>query len=137
MPYLEVISSKCDTGKTLNVNRGVWVIGRDPGDALQLSDPFVSRHHARLWGDSPSGGYTIENYQGDTGTFVGGAKLTGPTRLSIGDQVLIGDTVLAFRDGAPPPNTSKPALKRFTQRAVRTLDVNSGTTERQSRRKTQ
>jgi hypothetical protein len=73
--------------------RGVLQIGREPNSELVLSDPRVSRSHARIL-QTPQG-YVIEDLNSTNGTFVNGQKITSQ-HLRPGDQIQVGDTHLLF-----------------------------------------
>jgi DNA-binding winged helix-turn-helix (wHTH) protein len=74
---------------------GDHVIGREPGVAVQLNSPRVSRFHARLviHGRSAS----IEDLGSKNGTFVRGARVEARIDLSHGDDIQIGPIRLTFR----------------------------------------
>ena len=78
-------------GKERPIKPGA-VIGRE-GVEVVLADPEVSRRHAaiRQLDDSAA----IEDLGSTNGTFVNGEKITGVVALSEGDEVKIGNTVLA------------------------------------------
>jgi len=61
-------------------------IGRGPGATLRLEDPTVSRLHARI-----SAAGRIEDAGSSHGTFVDGARLSGPLALRDGARIRIGD----------------------------------------------
>jgi len=73
------------------------VVGRQAAD-LVVDDPQVSRRHAGL--DPAGGALEVEDLGSLNGTWVNGARITGPVRLAAGDQVRIGDTT--FEVEAPP-----------------------------------
>jgi DNA-binding winged helix-turn-helix (wHTH) protein len=75
------------------------VIGRAPDASVWLEAPGVSRHHARIRLDGAQA--VIEDLGSKNGTYVGGARLTGPVVLADGDQIRVSSVVLAFR--IPPP----------------------------------
>jgi DNA-binding NtrC family response regulator len=71
-------------------------LGNSEAAAIRLTDPMVSRRHARLW--LVPGGLRISDEGSTNGTFVGGlrvfdALLTGGERLIVGDTVLRVDVV--------------------------------------------
>ena len=55
------------------------IIGRSSTADLPLSDPFLSRQHARLL--LTDDGLSIEDLGSRNGTFVNGVKLDGPMSL--------------------------------------------------------
>ena len=67
---------------------GENVIGRDPHDAVVIRAPEVSRHHARLFVAGPR--VTLEDLGSKNGTYVGTERVTRPTEVHAGDEILIG-----------------------------------------------
>jgi putative peptide zinc metalloprotease protein len=83
------------------------VIGRSPGSTLQLDDPSVSRTHARISAGNGDG-MRIEDAGSSHGTWVDGARLTGPVALRDGTRIRVGDqelTVERRRAGAEAGRT--------------------------------
>lgn len=72
------------------------VIGRDPGAAIQLEDPLVSRVHARVVRQGEDH-WVIEDLGSVNGTFVNGEAI-GVASLSTGDQVRLGETEFEFQE---------------------------------------
>jgi putative peptide zinc metalloprotease protein len=66
-------------------------IGRGPTATLRLEDPSVSRVHARIVAGRNASGTRIEDAGSSHGTFVDGARLTGPLALRDGARIRIGD----------------------------------------------
>lgn len=71
---------------------GENIIGRDPHDAIVIHASEVSRHHARL--TVAGAAVTLEDLGSKNGTFVGTQRVTGPTEVKPGDEILIGTTKL-------------------------------------------
>jgi pSer/pThr/pTyr-binding forkhead associated (FHA) protein len=69
-------------------------IGRQASNVICLTEQNVSRRHARLV--RAEDGYVLEDLSSYLGTKVNGARITVPTPLDDGDQVIIGDYRLAF-----------------------------------------
>jgi len=68
-------------------------IGRAAGCHVSVADDtFASSLHARVFGRD--GGVFVEDLGSTNGTYLNGARLTGPTVLRPGDQVQVGNTVL-------------------------------------------
>jgi DNA-binding winged helix-turn-helix (wHTH) protein len=63
-------------------------IGRDPRDRVVLNVPEVSRHHARI--TILGTRITVEDLGSKNGTFVRGVRITAPTDIAAGDEILIG-----------------------------------------------
>jgi putative peptide zinc metalloprotease protein len=64
-------------------------IGRAPGATLVLSDPSVSRVHARI-----SAGAVLEDAGSSHGTWLDGVRVTGPSPLHDGAKIRLGDAEL-------------------------------------------
>jgi ABC-type multidrug transport system fused ATPase/permease subunit len=78
-------------------------VGRE-GDGLVLDDPKVSRRHARL--DPTDAGLVVSDLGSSNGTFVDGARISGPTTVAAGATIRVGGTdlvVLGAALGEPEP----------------------------------
>ncbi len=64
-------------------------IGRSPGVSLVLSDPSVSRVHARITADA-----VLEDAGSSHGTWLDGVRVTGPSPLHDGAKIRLGDAEL-------------------------------------------
>jgi hypothetical protein len=71
-------------------------LGREADNDLALPDQKVSLHHALIQRQGYV--YKITDLNSDSGTYVNGKRITGPTLLKNGDIVLIGDTQLTISD---------------------------------------
>jgi hypothetical protein len=71
------------------------LIGRGPDAAIRLDDDYVSTRHARI--ASSEDQWFVEDLGSTNGTYVGSARITQPTTLSLGTQVRIGKTILELR----------------------------------------
>ena len=83
-------------------------IGRGPTATLRLEDPSVSRVHARISTAANGSGARIEDAGSSHGTFVDGARLTGPVALRDGARIRIGDQEIGVerrRDAAEAGRT--------------------------------
>jgi pSer/pThr/pTyr-binding forkhead associated (FHA) protein len=80
-------------GRRLELD-GELVIGRE-GVAVTIDDSELSRRHAVV--RPVSGGFEIEDLGSLNGTFVNGRRIEGPTRLSGGDSIKLGQTVLELQ----------------------------------------
>jgi hypothetical protein len=70
------------------------LIGRSPSAAIRLSEPMVSRVHARI--DLRGGGVYVEDLGSRNGTLLNGTPLAREALLSPGDRVRIGSTDILF-----------------------------------------
>ena len=73
------------------------IIGRDDTSDIALPDASVSRAHARISRDE-LGKWSITDLNSTNGTSVNGRKISN-ARLSYGDQVTVGTTILLFQKG--------------------------------------
>ncbi len=73
---------------------GETVLGRDPTSPFLLESRTVSRRHARFVRNGDE--VTVEDLGSAYGTFVNSAPATGPTRLSPGDELLIGGATIVY-----------------------------------------
>jgi len=80
-------------GRKVTLDREL-VFGRSRRAGLQLDDPQVSRHHARIR-RIPSG-FQLEDLQSRNGTALNGEILRKPTALTFGDRIQIGSNLLLF-----------------------------------------
>jgi hypothetical protein len=70
-------------------------IGRSPDSTLVITDDFASARHAQLM---PRGGqWVVEDAGSTNGTYLGRAKVTGPTPVPIGVPIRIGRTSIELR----------------------------------------
>jgi putative peptide zinc metalloprotease protein len=83
-------------------------IGREPGVTLVLSDPTVSRVHARISADA-----VLEDAGSSHGTWLDGVRVTGPSPLRDGAKIRLGDAELRVE------------RRRDTTEAARTIVVAS------------
>ena len=82
-------------------------LGRAPGSTVVLSDPSVSRVHARISAGNGEG-VLLEDAGSSHGTYVDGVRVTGPVPLHDGAKIRLGDSELAVerrRDGAEAGRT--------------------------------
>lgn len=85
-------------GKIYPLNAPSLTIGRDPMSDIVLSDPEVSRYHARLT-QTLGGGYKIEDMKSTNSTHINGVRLGAePITLMPGQTILFGSTVELLYD---------------------------------------
>ena len=76
-----------------------YTVGRHPQCDLVLAwDPTASRSHARI--TKAGGNWYVEDLGSENGTALNGARV-GRERLTDGDQLRVGDTILVFRQIDP------------------------------------
>ena len=100
-------------------------IGRAEDCDLMLSDPLVSRHHARLQLDEQQQRWTIIDLNSTNGVYVNEQRIRTLAALHHGDQILIGDTRFHFHqprsiDETDPASTltTTDTLEESTQLAI-------------------
>lgn len=74
-------------------------IGRAKENDVVLSDPRVSRRHARI--EAGAGTATLVDLGSTNGTFVNGERVGEPLRLTPGNLLTFGNTTLAVEGEAP------------------------------------
>ena len=93
---LEIVEGP-DAGRLVALDRPLE-IGSDPAAGLRLTDAYVSAQHVRV---TPEGGGALVEDLGDPGgTFVNDSEVAAPTRISPGDDLQVGVTVLELRTAA-------------------------------------
>jgi pSer/pThr/pTyr-binding forkhead associated (FHA) protein len=84
-----------NAGERADLSQGTILIGRGPDAQIRLDDDYVSTRHARI--ASSEDQWFVEDLGSTNGTYVGSARITQPTTLTLGSQVRIGKTVLELR----------------------------------------
>lgn len=89
---LRFISGKYQGGEfPLRVNREI-IIGRSSDLDMVLVEDMVSRRHAKI--TTTDADITIQDVGSTNGTFVNGEKIAGRARLSEGDRILVGTSII-------------------------------------------
>jgi len=73
-------------------------LGRSTQATVRLADREVSRKHSQI--DREGQDFVLRDLGSSNGTFLNGQRISGPTRLKDGDEVLIGTSKMEFRLGA-------------------------------------
>jgi hypothetical protein len=93
-----LVNGPGNPGRMVDIAAGVMRIGRAPDNDLILVDGRVSRHHGRIAGRLGTLVYT------DLGS-TNGSRVNGEAVIEVvlgpGDRILVGDTTLEVRLGAP------------------------------------
>ena len=92
------------------------VVGRDDTADVLIDNPSVSRRHAEIrLGDD---GWVVEDLGSSNGTFLRGAKITGPQSIGLGDEIGLGKFSIVFGKAlgegeapAKPSAASAPAAR--------------------------
>ncbi len=76
---------------------GVTRIGRALDNEIVVSHSSISRYHSSI--ENSDGVFAVRDLNSQNGTFVGGRRVTEPTRIGDGDTVRFGDAQFTFRAG--------------------------------------
>jgi pSer/pThr/pTyr-binding forkhead associated (FHA) protein len=90
LPRYARLSQRTVEGATRNVfylTRDETVIGREAGDIVFTSDPFMSRRHAIVTRNPDDGSFMLRDLGSSNGTY---QAITGETELTPGDFIRIG-----------------------------------------------
>jgi pSer/pThr/pTyr-binding forkhead associated (FHA) protein len=71
------------------------LIGRGNDAAIRLDDDYASTRHARVAAYEDE--WFVEDLGSTNGTYIGSARITQPTTITLGVQVRIGKTILELR----------------------------------------
>jgi transcriptional regulator with GAF, ATPase, and Fis domain len=84
-------------GSVLALSDELTSIGREPGNAISLIDPAVSRHHCTIERDGD--GFKLTDLKSRNNTFVNGVPVDARV-LQTGDQIKIGASLFRFLYGS-------------------------------------
>ena len=97
MALLEILRPKGHQNVTLDGER--LTIGKSDDNDLAIGeDPTVSRHHALL--ERVGVAWSISDLGAKNGTLVNGQRVIGTRVLKHADEILLGESLLVFRDRA-------------------------------------
>jgi predicted component of type VI protein secretion system len=103
--YQLVIRSGAGAGKVLPLEKSEMHVGRDVTNDLVISDEKVSRRHARLYSEGDQ--FVVEDLGSTNGTFINGARLSGPHLLRVGEQITFGETsIVSYERIDSDPNAT-------------------------------
>jgi len=103
--YQLVIRSGVGAGKVFQLEKSELHVGRDVTNDLVISDEKVSRRHARLYTEGDQ--YVVEDLGSTNGTFINGARLSGPHLLRVGEQITFGETsIVSYERVDQDPNAT-------------------------------
>lgn len=96
-------------------------IGREKGNDIEIADAVMSRRHAEVL--ASSSGFYIHDLGSSHGVLVNQVRIEGPHRLTHGDCIVLGSTLIFFVDlqaGREPTEQLEklPAKPRRTERAA-------------------
>jgi len=83
-----------NAGQTADLGAPI-LVGRGNDAAIRLDDDYVSTRHARIAASGDQ--WFVEDLGSTNGTYVGSARITQPTTISLGTQIRIGKTILELR----------------------------------------
>ncbi len=89
--------------KEIPLSKDTMTIGRLPDNHIQVDNPAVSGHHAKLSWDG--GNYVLEDTNSLNGTYVNQHRIAR-TVLKDGDTILVGKHTLSFKASAEQPNAA-------------------------------
>lgn len=94
-PTHVLVVEGANAGERADLAAAPLLIGRGSDAAIRLDDDYVSTRHARvaISGDQ----WYVEDLGSTNGTYIGSARLTQPTSISVGTQIRIGKTILELR----------------------------------------
>ncbi len=100
----EAVGLKLRYRQTLiTLRAGKLYLGRSPDCELAISDPAVSRRHARLWVNPTQ--IVVEDLGSQNGVYVNGTRIEGPCELHVGDKLRICSHELQLLSGSDEPDT--------------------------------
>jgi DNA-binding winged helix-turn-helix (wHTH) protein len=92
--------------RSILLNTGSHLIGREPSATVWIDSSVVSRRHATIV--VAGNEVTISDNGSRNGTFVNGRQIAEPTPLADGDEIRVGEARLTFRS-SPVSASTKPA----------------------------
>jgi pSer/pThr/pTyr-binding forkhead associated (FHA) protein len=94
-PTHVLVVDGANKGERADLTEVPILIGRGADAAIRLDDDYVSTRHARI--ASSGDQWFVEDLGSTNGTYIGSARITQPTTLTLGTQVRIGKTLLELR----------------------------------------
>jgi FHA domain len=88
---LKIVEPPAQRGQK-HLIRDEMTLGRAEGCAISLLDTFASQIHARIF--QRDGQIFLEDLGSTNGTYLNRKRVAGPTAITPGDRVQIGDTVM-------------------------------------------
>jgi predicted component of type VI protein secretion system len=109
--------------KEFNLSSEPLTVGRLPDNKVQVDNPAVSSHHARIFWEADH--FVLEDLNSTNGTFINNRRV-GKVTLKDGDEVLIGKHTLVFKDEwheETPTASAAAAGAEPTMRAMPKMDA--------------
>ena len=94
-PTHVLVVDGANKGERADLAQAPVLIGRGADAAIRLDDDYVSTRHARIGASGHQ--WFVEDLGSTNGTYIGSARITQPTTLTLGTQVRIGKTLLELR----------------------------------------
>ena len=94
-PTHVLVVDGANKGERADLSQAPILIGRGGDAAIRLDDDYVSTRHARIAASGDQ--WFVEDLGSTNGTYIGSARITQPTTLTLGTQVRIGKTLLELR----------------------------------------
>ena len=94
-PTHVLVVDGANRGERAELSEAPILIGRGADAAIRLDDDYVSTRHARIAASGDQ--WFVEDLGSTNGTYIGSARITQPTTLTLGTQVRIGKTLLELR----------------------------------------
>jgi pSer/pThr/pTyr-binding forkhead associated (FHA) protein len=94
-PTHVLVVDGANKGERADLAAAPILIGRGSDAAIRLDDDYVSTRHARIANSADQ--WFVEDLGSTNGTYIGTARITQPTTVTLGTQVRIGKTVLELR----------------------------------------
>lgn len=99
------------------------MIGRDHNCTFQILDPQMSRKHMQIKRLEDGKSHAAIDFESSNGVYLNGVKIQSETRLSPGDIIAIGNSLIAYSEWDDPDAVANQELmrKRHSQGAVSTV----------------
>ena len=94
-PTHVLVVEGANAGERAELDQAPILIGRGTDAAIRLDDDYVSTRHARIAASGDD--WFVEDLGSTNGTYIGSARITQPTTITLGTQVRIGKTILELR----------------------------------------
>jgi pSer/pThr/pTyr-binding forkhead associated (FHA) protein len=107
--YKLVISDDEGKNTVVPLVRDEITIGRKEGNTIRLTERNVSRKHARI--SRSNGAYIVEDLSSYNGIRLNGRRIDSQAELHSGDQLVIGDYVLALQQEETAQAMTAPAVQ--------------------------
>ena len=95
VPTHAVVTEGSNVGERAELGAAPILIGRGSDAAIRLDDDYVSTRHARIAASGDQ--WFVEDLGSTNGTYVGTARISQPTTISLGTQVRVGKTIIELR----------------------------------------